>query len=570
MTYNVRVCLASLVTLASFVYTKEPLSRCVSDALYEQGHDGMPLKNPKIVFGIADGNVTVPEVDMYIMFADESLKEIYGSKSLPVRCAQEVIQLCKESDFKGRPGECYLTNFAHPTKSNSGGETLKQIRFVVIGLGSPDDEVLHRVELFRRACGQAMRIIESSRLYTIAFYLPDPDWCSSVFTTAQAAVETLMISLYSFDAYISAKPPPQRDYSITLCAPAEHHEAVQNGGIYGTYIAQAVNRARYWSDSPPSVATPRFMANQAEQLAQRAGLRCTIFDPSQLKALGMGGILGVTRGSAEPCRLVVLEYKAPISDARTLLLVGKGVTFDAGGISLKPSSRMDEMKYDMAGAAAILASMELIAVMQPIVNVVAILPFVENMPSGSALKPGDIVSFYNGLTAEIKDTDAEGRLILADALSYGVDTYKPDFIIDIATLTGSCMHALGKFFAGLMTRHNELANYIIIAGWRSGDRVWVLPLHTDYKPAVRSMIADLANLGNGSYYAGAITAGWFLEPFTGNVPWAHLDIAGTAYGVPLSYYRQEGATAFGVRLLAALVLNWPQSETPCRSSGESG
>jgi leucyl aminopeptidase len=191
------------------------------------------------------------------------------------------------------------------------------------------------------------------------------------------------------------------------------------------------------------------------------------------------------------------------------------------------------------------------------VNVIALLPFTENMPSGSATKPSDIIRFYNGVTAEVKNTDAEGRLILADALSYAVKHYQPHVIIDVATLTGSCMFALGKFFAGLMTQHYDVANRVIEAACRSGDRVWVLPLHNDYKPAVMSSVADIANLGHGSYYAGAITAACFLQHFVGKVPWVHLDIAGTAWDVPMSYYRKTGgATGFGVRLLIDYVMNY--------------
>ena len=214
------------------------------------------------------------------------------------------------------------------------------------------------------------------------------------------------------------------------------------------------------------------------------------------------------------------------------------------------------MKDDMAGAAAVISTMEMIAHLKPRVNVVAFAPLSENMPSGNATRPGDVVQFYNGKTAEIKNTDAEGRLILADALSYAVKHYSPDAIIDFATLTGSCSYALGPFFAGLMSQHEELTQRILSAGQRSGDRVWPLPFHDDYKPAVRSTVADLCNEGSSTYRAGAITAGFFLQNFVGTVPWVHLDIAGTSFNVPdMSYYR-PGATGFGVRLLADLFMHW--------------
>lgn len=218
---------------------------------------------------------------------------------------------------------------------------------------------------------------------------------------------------------------------------------------------------------------------------------------------------------------------------------------------------METMKEDMSGAAAVISTMQAIAILKPDVNVVGITPLSENLPSGSATKPGDILKFYNGKTAEVKNTDAEGRLVLADALSYAVKHCNLDAMIDIATLTGACAYALGPFFTGLMSQHEDLIDKICDSAERTGDRVWELPLHDDYKPAIKSQVADISNVGSKQYMAGAITAGLFLQNFVGDMPWAHLDIAGTAFNVPdISYYRPEGATGVSVRLLIDLAMHW--------------
>lgn len=272
--------------------------------------------------------------------------------------------------------------------------------------------------------------------------------------------------------------------------------------------------------------------------------------------MGMGGLAAVSAGSEVDCRFVILEYKTEQKDAPTLAFVGKGITFDSGGLSLKPAASMETMKEDMSGAAAVIGAMEVLAQRKPAVNIVAITPLSENMPSGKATKPGDIIKFYNGKTAEVRNTDAEGRLILADALSYAVKHYKPDAMIDLATLTGACAYALGPFFSGMMTQYDHMAHKVEHAGKLSGDRVWRLPFDNDYKKAIRSDVADICNIGNSKYRAGAITAGFFLQNFVENTPWVHLDIAGVAFDVPDISYYSTGATGYGVRLLVELAMNW--------------
>ena len=270
----------------------------------------------------------------------------------------------------------------------------------------------------------------------------------------------------------------------------------------------------------------------------------------------MGGFLAVGAGSDQPSKFVVLEYKTKEKNAPTIALAGKGITFDTGGISLKPSESMHGMKYDMSGAAAVIATLKIIAQLKPDINVIGVTPLVENMPDGKAQRQDDVIRFMNGKTAEIKSTDAEGRLVLADALCYAEKFYSPETIIDIATLTGACVAALGYFYTGLMTQDDTLLEVLPKIGFATGDRAWPLPLDDDYKPANNSPIADLRNTGSAEYKAGTITAGFFLQEFVKNARWAHLDIAGTADGVPGVSYLGRGSTGAGIRLLVEFIMHY--------------
>jgi len=310
-------------------------------------------------------------------------------------------------------------------------------------------------------------------------------------------------------------------------------------------------------DLPSNKITPIDLSAAAEEIALDYGLKCRVFSEEEVNEMNMGGLSAVAIGSEKDCRLVVLEYHVEDKNAPTVCFVGKGITFDSGGLSLKPAMHMETMKEDMSGAAAVIASMKALAQLKPKINIIAIAPITENMPSGTSVKPGDIVTFYNGKTAEIKNTDAEGRLILADALSYAVKNYKLDAIIDLPTLTGACAYALGPFFSGLFSEHDDFVQRVYKAADVSGDYVWRLPLTDDYKVAVKCEVADLCNIGKKQYQAGATTAACFLQHFVDDVPWVHLDIAGTAFNVPdVSYYQPYSATGVGVRLLVQLAMDW--------------
>lgn len=439
----------------------------------------------------------------------------------------------------------------------SGIDGARPVTLIFLGIGDQHHALTAR-EMYRRAVGQLIRIVESIKIKTVGMELPDiTGFGISSKRCAQETATILHKASYHFDEFFSS---PERklawDCIITLNVQADLVKDVQAGVADGEIIAGAINDARYLCDMPPSRLTPTILAQHAEKVAQENKLKATIFDKAAITKMGMGGILGVSRGSDEECRLAILEYTADKKDAPTVVIVGKGITFDSGGLSIKPAAAMETMKDDMAGAAVVISTMKVLAKFKPEVNVIALAPMSENMTGGSAQKPGDVVRFYNGKTAEVLNTDAEGRLILADALSYAVKHYKADAIIDLATLTGACAYALGPFYAGLLSQHDELAARVEKAAASSGDKVWRLPMDDDFKPAVRSDIADLNNSGNAKYKAGAITAAFFLQPFVDKVPWVHLDIAGTAFGVPDLTYLRPGATGFGIRLLTDLIMNW--------------
>jgi leucyl aminopeptidase len=332
-----------------------------------------------------------------------------------------------------------------------------------------------------------------------------------------------------------------------------------------TIIGTSMNNARQWADTPANIMTPEVLAGEAEAIANKhASLSSTIFGKERAAELGMGSFLSVDQGTVRDGKFVILEYKCGNTDAATIALCGKGIMFDTGGVSLKPSSAMDGMKYDMSGAAATIATMDIIAQLKPNVNVVGITPLTENMPSGSASRQDDIVTAMNGKTIEIKNTDAEGRLVLADALCYAEEKYQPDVIIDIATLTGACLYALGHFYTAVMTQDEKLAQTLVDLGKKTGDRMWELPLDDDFMKANNSEVADVNNTGSRAYLAGTIIGACFLSKFVDKARWAHLDIAGTSNDVPGVSYLGKGATGAAIRALVGFVMEYDPTEKTCR------
>ncbi len=458
-----------------------------------------------------------------------------------------------------------FTGAAESSLILSGSHNKKPVFLIFIGLGDLRPGY-GNIETYRRALGTLVRTAESHKLGSFTFDLPDSAVVGlSEKRLARETATMLYKARYHFNKYITNEDRKfSRDIEALIGVDESLKEKAQEGVDQGIVVADAINQARYWGDTPPSDLTPPLFAQQAVEIAEKYGLKATVFNKEEIISMKMGGIEGVARGSIHEPRLVILEHRATRQDSPTIALVGKGITFDSGGLCIKPGESMITMKDDMAGAAVVLATMQVIAQLKPEINVVAIAPLAENMPSGTALKPGDVLRAYNGKTMEVIDTDAEGRLILADGLAYAVDKYKPDALIDVATLTGACAYALGVFYAGLFSQHDELAARIQKASERSGDRLCRLPMDNDYKPAISSDIADVKNVGSRRYMGGAITAAFFLQAFTGTTAWAHLDIAGVAFGTPDLTYYKPGATGYGIRLLTDLIMHWYE-DTPAKN-----
>ncbi|MDR2240631.1 MAG: leucyl aminopeptidase [Zoogloeaceae bacterium] len=336
--------------------------------------------------------------------------------------------------------------------------------------------------------------------------------------------------------------------AIAFAVAAEEARAANAGLAQGVAIAEGANLTRELGNLPANICTPTYLAQRAQKLAKECKLKCETLDRERMEKLGMGALLAVARGAHQPPRFIVLQYQGGKPKEKPVVLVGKGITFDSGGISLKPGAEMDEMKYDMSGAASVLGAFRALAAMKLPLNVVGLIPSTENMPGGNATRPGDIVTSMSGQTIEILNTDAEGRLILCDALTYA-ERFEPDCVVDVATLTGACVIALGGAASGLLANDERLAGELLEAGQISGDRAWQLPLWDDYQDMLKSNFADIPNISGGRA-AGTITGACFLSRFTKKYRWAHLDIAGTAWRSG----REKGSTGRPVPLLTHFLL----------------
>jgi leucyl aminopeptidase len=367
-------------------------------------------------------------------------------------------------------------------------------------------------------------------------------------TAAKAAAEGAVLGLYRFDRHKSGAENPDLDTFWLVAEERDLGEAIE-GAEAGQKTARGAALARDLANEPSNVATPEFLAEKAREIAERYGMRVTVLDRSGIEDEGLTGLATVGRSASNAPRFIVLEHGEG-GDAAPVVLVGKAVTFDSGGISIKPSSGMEDMKFDMSGGAAVLGAMEAVGALGLPLNVVALVPATENLPGGDAYKPGDVLELHSGKTVEIVTTDAEGRLILADALSYA-RRYEPAAVIDCATLTGACHVALGDHASGLMGNDEDLIAEVQTAGETTGERAWPLPLFEEYTEQIKGDVADIKN--SGGRYGGALTAGAFLKEFA-DFPWAHLDIAGTAYGKKGKAYTPKGATGAPARLLVEFLL----------------
>jgi len=475
----------------------------------------------------------VPVLENGLTSAAQEINEITGGL---------VTRLRESGDLRGKLAEI-LPLVAGPYASAN--------RLLLLGLGKGEE--VDRRSLYRAGFA-AGKFVASRKHARIALAVPEPtgrlNWWDMIL-----GLGTGLYAAYRGPGIRQAQPDRQPPDETVLVAPVSApQEQLESATRRAEVEGRAIQLARDLVNEPPCDLYPETFARRAELVSQSAGVECTIWDEKQLLAERMGCLLGVAQGSARPPRVVILRYRHA-GDKPTLALLGKGVTFDSGGLSLKTNEQMQDMKGDMAGAAAVLAAVQAIAELRLPVNVLGLLALVENMPSGQALKLGDVLKARNGKTVEILNTDAEGRLILADILCYAVEQ-NAAHLLDLATLTGACMVALGTEVAGLMSNNEPWAERVRQSASAAGEQVWPLPMFKEYAELLRSHVADVKNVGGR--YAGAITAAKFLEHFVADKPWAHLDIAGPAWAADDGPTRDAGGTGFGVRTLVELAHRYAQ------------
>ncbi|MCL2140605.1 MAG: leucyl aminopeptidase [Dehalococcoidia bacterium] len=423
----------------------------------------------------------------------------------------------------------------------------------ILGLGKINELTSDKL---RQAVGHTIRILNRKHITRVSMPLLGEGSKLNALERAQSITEGILLGLYSFHRYKTAKKKSTDLKQVTIVCTKSEKTAVRTGVKNGQIMCQAALLARDLANEPSNKMYPADLANIASEIAQKHTLPISILEKSDMEALGMQAALSVSQGSAQAPKLIILSYRGKTDEKVDLALVGKGITFDSGGISLKPADGMGNMKGDMAGAASVIAAMSAIAQLKPCINVTAVVIAVENMPSGTAYKPGDIVKVMNGTTIEIISTDAEGRLTLADAVSYVNSSIKPKYIVDVATLTGACIIALGHVASAVISNNQALANKIITAGCKTGELCWQLPAFEEYRTQNKSEIADLKNTGGRP--AGTITAGLFVGEFAGSTPWAHMDIAGVDQSEKEYGYITKGATGIPVRTLVTLALDLAQ------------
>ncbi len=485
---------------------------------------------------------TFPRLDLnselLVLFISQSFakRRTKSFEAFPEAVHSTLRHFFSYKDFKGKLAE---TAFLYPAENDS----VKRI--LIIGLG--DDTKIESDEI-RRLGKVISEKQEQAAVKRVHLFLGNLDTCRT--DSIRFLSEGIRYHKYRFEQFKTDVKPKKNANArfIFLCTKKEYTPRFRKILLETQSLMDSVDMTRNLANLPSNHLTPAKLSQFVEgHFKQYDRISVDVLEPKKLATGKFNALLAVGQGSAEAPRLIVIHYKASQKKAKTLALIGKGVTFDTGGISIKPAANMEEMKFDMCGAAAVIGSMDYIAKVQPGFSVVAVIPAAENMPGGRAIKPGDVVTAYNGKTIEIINTDAEGRLILADALAYAAETFKPHIMIDFATLTGACVVALGDKMAGLFSASGPLSNLLREAGTASGDRVWPLPVSDLYKKELDSDVADIKNIG--SRWGGAITAAKFLEFFTDKRTWAHIDMAGTAYNVKDMEYLGKGATGFGVRLI---------------------
>lgn len=484
-------------------------------------------------FSIKNGNPGKQRSACVVVGVFETRVLTEAAKTLDKNANGYISDILNNGDMEGKAGSTLLLHKVPNTVCK---------RVLLVGLGKKSK--LHDRE-YRNAVQAAFNALhETGALDAVLFLIEDPVIKREISWKISHAVIMAMKSVYHPDQLKSKhEGSKQHLRKVTLSTTSRVDSDIGEKALqWGLATAYGMSLTKDLGNLPPNVCTPSYLAELAMKMAKTYKLKATVLEQKDMERLGMGSLLSVAQGSSQPAKLITLEYWGRKKKEKPVVLVGKGVTFDTGGISLKPAAEMDEMKYDMCGAASVLGTIAAIAQMRLPINVVGIIPATENMPGGNATKPGDIVTSMSGQTIEILNTDAEGRLILCDALTYA-ERYEPEVVIDIATLTGACVIALGHVASGLLSNNEELAMELLNASEQAADRAWHLPLWDDYQEQLKSNFADMANIGGRA--AGTITAACFLSRFTKKYRWAHIDIAGTAW----ESGKKKGATGRPVPLL---------------------
>ena len=488
------------------------------------------------------GDITKIEAGAIIVNYFEGMERLDGDITIIDKALDGAIaQLITQGEIKGKLSEVTIIH--------SLGK-LPAARVVIAGLGKQPELYQDKV---RGVVAETCRLLRQKGVDSIATAAQGAGVAGiSLESAAQAVTEGALLGVYSFRRHITKEAEYGEIKELTIVEPDETKLPLLEQACYkGRVLAGATNLARDMVNEPANYMTPSHMAETANRLAETHGLELNILEQEQMHELGMGALLGVTQGSRQPPKFIVLHYRGSDSNEIDVALIGKGITFESGGISIKPSEGMGEMKGDMAGGAAVMAAMSAIAQLKPKINITAIIPAAENLPSDNALKPGDVLTAMNGKTIEIISTDAEGRLILADALGYA-KKLDAKHMVDVATLTGACVVALGNVCSGVFGNNQELVDKVIAAGAEAGELIWQMPMYEEYKEQNKSDVADIKNVGGR--YGGAITAAQFLAEFVSDTPWVHLDIAGTNLSEKERAYLVKGATGVPVRTLVNLVL----------------
>lgn len=482
----------------------------------------------------AIGDPSEVKTDCLVVGIHENQKLPREMKDLDLSLNHALSRAVDGKNFEGKLKEV----FSLSTLGKTGAANI-----LLVGLGKKEELTLDRLRQCAGVSAKAARKLKAGKCCSLLANSRVKGFSAD--SIAQAVAEGAVLALYEFTQHKTEdkKSPPIREI-LFLTLPKQNSGLIAKGVDRAQKICDAVYLGRDLVSQPGNVATPTFLANEAKKLA-KSGLKCKILDLKDMKKLGMGALIGVAKGSAEPPKFIILEHLGGKKKDAPVVLVGKGLTFDSGGISIKPSSGMEEMKTDMSGGAAVIATMKAVSDLKLRSNVIGLVPATENMPDGRANKPGDVLKTMSGKTIEIINTDAEGRLILADALCYA-EKLKPAAVIDIATLTGACVVALGNQASGLMGTDQKLVKALISAGEIAGERAWQLPLFDEYDEQIKSDIADMKNSGNR--WGGAITAAAMLKKFTSAYNWVHVDIAGTAWTDKEKPYVPKGAVGVGVRL----------------------